>query len=657
MGRRKAFLHQAKVMNELEMIESAVERAGWRQRWARALHGLWRGLLIGAVLSFLLAGTYHLWPLPLWTLIVAAFLPFPCMLIGLLAGGWRRPPLNEVARWIDGRQHLQERLSTALEVASCPGPGSWRDLVVSDAAVHAKGLDARKLLPFHLPKVTRWALLALVLAGGLGFIPEYRSKAYLKREAERQNIQDVGKRLTELTRRNLQKRQTLLPPTQKAMEAVNEIGQRLSKVSLTRSEALKDLSSVSEKLQDQLKQLGQDPELRRLEQAARAPSNDNSQDVAGLQKQIESLQKQLGTPVGNPEALNDLKQRLQKLQAAAEAFANGHSPSAAEKQKLSDSLSALSRQMQAMGLQVPQLDAAIQALAANQTDLFLKDLQSSEMDLQKLRDLAKSLQQLQQQMEKIGKDLAEQLKNGQPEAAQATLQKMISELQSAHLPPQQLQKLMREVAKAVKPAGHYGKVAKFLSQAVQQMRASNCSSAAQSLADASKELQKLMRQMGDAQSLLAELQALDKASWCIGSGQCLGLGTCNKPGFHPGGRPGSGVGTWAEDPAAGWNGQFSDHWDNSGIYRPDMAPRGVTDRGPAKLSDALKPTRVRGQFSPGGPMPSITLKGISIKGQSKIDYQAAATAAQSDAESALSQGKVPRAYQGAVKDYFDNLNK
>ncbi len=56
-------------------------------------------------------------------------------------------------------------------------------------------------------------------------------------------------------------------------------------------------------------------------------------------------------------------------------------------------------------------------------------------------------------------------------------------------------------------------------------------------------------------------------------------------------------------------------------------------------------------------MPSITLKGVSIKGQSKIDYEASATAAQSDAQSALSQEKVPRAYQGTVKEYFDDLKK
>jgi hypothetical protein len=60
-------------------------------------------------------------------------------------------------------------------------------------------------------------------------------------------------------------------------------------------------------------------------------------------------------------------------------------------------------------------------------------------------------------------------------------------------------------------------------------------------------------------------------------------------------------------------------------------------------------------MSQGGPMPSITLKGVSIKGQSSIQYQEAAASAQSDAQNALSQDQVPRAYRGAVRDYFDDL--
>jgi flavin-binding protein dodecin len=56
-------------------------------------------------------------------------------------------------------------------------------------------------------------------------------------------------------------------------------------------------------------------------------------------------------------------------------------------------------------------------------------------------------------------------------------------------------------------------------------------------------------------------------------------------------------------------------------------------------------------------MPSITLKGLSIKGNSSVSYEDAASAAQNEAQSALNHDQVPRAYQGAVKDYFDDLKK
>jgi predicted nucleic acid-binding Zn-ribbon protein len=641
-------------MSELQIIQSALEGAGRRRRWARALRGLWIGLLSGALLSLLLIGIYHVRDLPLWTLTLAVAVPFCGMLIGLLVGGWRKPPVKQTARWVDGKQHLQERLSTALEVQS--ESGSWRDLVVADAAGRAKEINPRQLVPFHLPvKVVRWALLVLILAAGLGFVPEYRSKSSQQKKADEANIKQVGKTLADLTRHDLQKRAPLLEPTQKALEAVADLGDQLTKKTLTRSEALKDLANVATKLKDELKELGKDPAMKRLEQAARSPTSSDSQTASGLQKQIESLQKQLGTPTGNPDALDKLKKDLAKLQEAAKGMADKNSPgNEAERQQMSEALSALSKQAQAMGLQLPQLDEAISALAANQPDMVLKDLQAAVTDLEKMRDMAKSLQQLQQQMEKLGKDLAEQLKNGQPEAAQQTLQKMISQLNSAKLSPQDLEKMTEEVSKAVNPAGNYGKVAEHLKQATQKLQAGEKSDGAQCLANAAKELDKLMQQMGDAQELAATLENLNQASMCIGS--CQGWRACNgPPRAGKGGKPGSGVGTWAEDETADWNGPFSDSWDNSGVVRPDTDARGHSDRGDGELSDALKPTKVKGQFSPGGQMPSITLKGVSIKGQSKVQYEEAAATAQSDAQSALSQEKVPRAYQGAVKDYFDDL--
>ena len=62
-------------------------------------------------------------------------------------------------------------------------------------------------------------------------------------------------------------------------------------------------------------------------------------------------------------------------------------------------------------------------------------------------------------------------------------------------------------------------------------------------------------------------------------------------------------------------------------------------------------------MQPGGPMPSISLKGVSIKGQRKVSYTEVVASAQSDAQAALSQEQVPKAYQNSVRDYFDDLKK
>ncbi len=645
-------------MSELQYIQAALERAAKRRRFAQALRGLWYGLLIGGIIALVVSSIYHVRDIPFRWVIYAALAPLPLMLLGSIITGWRRPGLTDVARWVDSKRNLKERVSTALEVSSDENGGKWRDLVVTDAAAHIKDLNVNQMMPLRLPKTALWSLLVLVLVFGLGFVPEYRSKEYQRKQADQQNIKDVGKQLADLTRRELQKRPPVMEPTQKALEKISELGDTLQKQNLTRSEALRDLANAAEKLKNQVNEMGKDPDLRRMQQAARASTANDSQTASGLQKQMESLQKQMGSPTGNPDAMDKLQKELQKLQEAAKGMADKNSPGSAEdKQKLSESLSALSRQAQEMGMQLPQLDDAIAALAANQTDLVLKDLQEATLDLEKMRDMAKSLQQLQQQMDKLGKDLAEQLKNGQPEAAQSTLNKMVDQLKSANLSQDQLQKIMQDVTKAVDPAGNYGKVAEHLKKAGSQMQGGDKPGAAQSLADAARELEKLMQQLGDAQQLMAEMDKINQASMCIGSGQ--GWKMCNKPGYNPkGGRPGGGVGTWADE-NNGWmyDGQWSDHWDNTGFTRPDQDGRGHTDRGEGELSDALQPTKVKGQFSPGGQMPSITLKGVSIKGTSKISYEEAAAAAQSDAQSALSQDKVPRAYQGAVRDYFDDIKK
>ena len=175
--------------------------------------------------------------------------------------------------------------------------------------------------------------------------------------------------------------------------------------------------------------------------------------------------------------------------------------------------------------------------------------------------------------------------------------------------------------------------------------------------------------MEDAKAMMASLDAVQKAETAIATrrnwGECPYCGDktgactpghCQNHGVGRGGKPGSGVGTWADENSL-YAPEMTETWDNSGFHRPDQDPRGLTDRGDAQLADNLAPTKLHGQITPGGPMPSITLKGVSIKGQSSVQYQEAAAAAQTEAQSALNQDQVPRAYQSTVRDYFDDLKK
>ena len=131
-------------MSEIQLIQSTLERTARRRRWQRGWRTFWQGLFAGAALWLFVLGLYKLRPLPEHTLTIAALAAAALMPIGFLIGFWRRPSLVETARWVDERQHLQERLSTALEVVATSVAETWQHLVLADAAGRVRDFDARK---------------------------------------------------------------------------------------------------------------------------------------------------------------------------------------------------------------------------------------------------------------------------------------------------------------------------------------------------------------------------------------------------------------------------------------------------------------------------------------------------------------------------------
>jgi hypothetical protein len=664
-----------KTMSDLEQIHQVLTQAGQRRRSQRALNGLAEGVLVGAAVFLLALAAYKFLPLQSWIVPAAGAFALVAALVGLAIRGWRSESLVKTARWIDEEKKLKERLSTALEVSGQKASEEWKNLVLADASRHAASLELGKLGALVLPARARWAAIVLVLAAGLGLVPEYRSKAYLQKQEDALVIRDVGTNLADLARRDLAQKPPTLPAVQKSMEELTELGDKLGKHSLTKAEALKDLASATEKLAKQEAELSQRPVYKKLEQAARQPGNAASATPESIQKQIDSLQKSLGEAGDKSDKLDKLNRDLQKLQQqAANMAGNDGKAGDASRQQMAQSLADLAQQAKEAGASLDGLEEAIEALKSNNMEQFVRDLDVASHDLEKLRDMAKAMQQLQQQLSRMGKDLGEQLKYGQAEAASQTLERMINQLKSSELKPEQLGQLLNEVQSALAPAKEYGEVARLLKDAHEQGRNGDKSGAAKNLAAAQDELKKLLDQMKDGEGLEGALAALEKAQAAISSGQrwsdlkpagkcknCQGQGCarCNGSGrtWGHGGRPGRGVGTWADE--YGWtffNDQQEGGWDNSNIQRPDMDPKGQTDR-PTDLNPNLIPDKVKGKMSPGGSMPAITLKGVSIKGTSNVKFEEAAAAAQQDAQSALNQDRVPRAYQNAVRDYFDDLKK
>lgn len=647
-------------MSEIQILEQVVDRTAARARWIRAWHGLWRGLFAGAALYLAALALYKLAPVPWAVVSVAGLAGLAAVAVGFAWGWSKAMSREEAARFLDLRAGLKERLSTALEFSRTRGADHWSHLVVSDASAAAGTVDPRRLLPVGLPPFSRWVVLLLVVAAGAGFAPELRSKPQQQKQRDEAVMRDVGRNLVQVAKREVAQRKPALEETRKAIDEVAQLGERLQSARLTRDDALRDLSKSTESLKQQALDAAKNPAVRRLEQAARNAGTSPSAMSEAMQKQMDSLQKSLGDKAGKEEAMRDLQKDVQKLQEAAKGMADKDGAAGQQaRQEMAQSLAELGRKAEALGMDPSALQDAAQQLRNANIEQFMKDLGIASKDLEKMADMAKALAQMQQQAEKAGKDLEEQLKNGQAEAAAATLRKMIDELKKSDLSPEQLAKIAKEASKGAKPGEQYGKVGELLKKAASQCQGGDRQGGGQSLAQAEKELQDLMNQMGDAQSLMAAMESLQKAQAAIGNGQCWSQckgGGNGPPRAGKGAKGGKGVGTWSENDAWAMPDSIQDLWDNSGINRPDMAGKGQTERD-VNTPDGLTPTKIKGQMQPGGPMPSITLRGVSIKGDSKVKFTEAVATAQSDAQAALNQEQVPKAYRNSVRDYFDDLKK
>lgn len=655
-------------MESLIAVESALAQIAKRRRLIRGLQEGGRFMFIGALLWLGLILGYLLLPIPSQLPLAGAGLVMILGVVGFIRGFWSTPDLISIARWVDHKEGFQDRLSTALEFCrpdpnpSSPGISEWRSLLLREANLLLPRLDAKRLLPWTRSRVWNWNVGLCLLALALLWVPPYRSPGARQKAEDLRRIAEVGKELQDFAQEQRSARPPVLPKTTESIQELAQLGDRFVQVPAGKTEALRDLANLTQKLEQRLQESATNQALERMQQAAREPVSPGRR--AELQRKLDAAREALGASGANREQMDALKRDLERLKQAAQNQA-ADSPEAKQERdrQLARDLAQLKQKAQAAGLPLNGLEQAMQALSESNPSLFLKDLDLALQQLDQLQQLANSVQSLQTELAQAGKNLAEQLDRAQTESAQATMEALSSQLEKSEMSDADLQRISEELEKALKPAKAYGEVGQHLSRALNRLRqdgksGSGKKQAAKDLRAAAEALSKLSQQLASAEETANALNALQQAQLAIASGRSFA--ECKNPSkrrsIGRGGKPGSGVGTWADADGAAPP-EDTGLWDNTGIRRPDLDPRGLTDRGDGEHNPALAPTQVKGQFNPGGSMQSVTLKGVFIRGQSDIGFREAATSAQVDAQNALNQDKVPRAYQQTVRDYFDDLKK
>ncbi len=621
-------------------------------RFNKAFHtGARMLLIVSAVWVVAFACSKFFWFAP-WLLPSLFALGLAAVLFAALASALRGASFSDAARLVDCQLGLKERLATVCELDARHDQSEVAGLLRRDAASHLEKIAPSQLVPLRLPRAIRWTLVALAVTGIIGFLPGFHSQKQIQKQAEHEVVKARGERIELMARRIAENPQLLSHHgAAEDLKKIDEVAKRLSGGSLSKTEALRELTKLTDELKRREQSLSSKDGVKPLDrESGRERESVSPEQMQAMQEQINALQEKLGNTPATEKQIRKLSQALKQaresMKNAKMGAAEGKAMAESLQQSLADADAAQLSQV------AEELRKAINALEGADVGQTLQHLDDAIVDLDQAKQQVEALNNLMKQAAKAGKDLAEQLERGQARLAQKTLENLKKQADQAPLTPEQKQQMANELMKALGPSHDYGKLSEHLQQACDHARAGDQAGLSQDLQQAIDQLQQLTDQQCQQMQLANVINELERAGMMIGNqgqcngqqaGQCLGLAKAD-------GKPGRGVGTWPDQNGAP---QYTDRWDNSGISQADTAARGHTDRGEPIPPQGTQIMKVTGKMGSGGPMPGITLHGISIKGESNVKIQEAFSAASQEAENALTKETVPTAYQDAVKEYFD----
>ena len=240
------------IQNKLSAIQRRMRIEGVFQNLAT--FNLW-GLLIAGILF--VANRFFPLPIPIGFAIALPITVASIIAVGLSL--MRKIDPFEVARFVDQRLNLKERLGTALEALDRRNAGDFAILQVRDAARAAQGIPPATVVSYTVPRTLKWLPIPMLLVGLSFFIPRMYEIPPSPTLSEQAAIHDAAARLEQavssLDNAELSK---------KVEETVKDLQNKRTSVSAAQQE----LSKLREEVQAQKNQLAENE----LDQAAEAIS-------------------------------------------------------------------------------------------------------------------------------------------------------------------------------------------------------------------------------------------------------------------------------------------------------------------------------------------------------------------------------------------------
>lgn len=285
-----------------------------------ATFNLW-GLIIAGIL--LVANRFFLLPIPTGLAVSLPIVVASAAAVGVSL--LRKMDPSEVARHVDQRLNLKERLGTALEAMDRSAPGDFAALQIRDTARAAQGIFPAAAVSYTVPSTLKWLLIPILVAGLSFFIPRMYEVPAPPTATEQAAIHDAASRLeqavsglddaelskkVEETVKTLQNKRTGVQPAQKELSKLRT-DVEAQKNQLADNEIDQAVDTISELSENSKLLSGTDPEEIASELQKLADQMDGLTEAQ--RAELDALLKQLAERLGDNPAAKNLVDQVSEI--------------------------------------------------------------------------------------------------------------------------------------------------------------------------------------------------------------------------------------------------------------------------------------------------------------------------------------------------------